>query len=344
MPTRGNTKRWGPPFEDRRDWPTYNETLVQRGEFYLELDFFFQWAAELERINQGKEGGRYEYPESFAQYLACVKIGRRFDYRGLEGFTRKLIQEVKPALAAHGMSRPHLDLLKAPDYSTLQRRITHAKLDPKTISLLQEGKEYYVALDSSGLRVTNRGEWLRRKYGHRGQKSRGWIRVHIGVTTQTDQTSGIRVTQEAVGDAKSGESLLRESANRAEDADAKLTKAYGDGGYDAKRMFNAAHERGVEPVFKIRSNASSNAHGSRERKRRVQEYQSLGYKDWAAHKRYGLRWKACEGKFSSVKRMFGDYATSHKWVNMQNEVRTRFLLHDALLAYTAKGLLPWNQP
>lgn len=40
--------------------------------------------------------------------------------------------------------------------------------------------------------------------------------------------------------------------------------------------------------------------------------------------------------------MFGDYATAHKWANMQTEVRGKFLLHDALLAYTAKRLLPWK--
>lgn len=289
MPGRGKQQRWGEPYQDRRDWRTYNETLVQRGEFFLELDFFFNWAAELERMNAGKEGGRYEYPDSFAQYLACVKIGRRFDYRGLEGFTRRLIEQVKPALAAQGMSPTQLDLLKAPDYSTLQRRITKAKLDPKTISLLEEGQEYYVALDSSGLRVTNRGEWLRRKYGHKGRKSRGWFRVHIDAIRQTGQTSGIRVTQEAVGDSKSGDSILRETANRADAANAQLTKAYGDGGYDTKRMFDTAAERGVEPVFKIRKTASGRAHGSPERKRRVHEYQSLGYRDWAGHKRYGLR-------------------------------------------------------
>jgi len=36
-------KRWGKPFVDNRDWSKHNEHLVQRGEFYLSLDFIAGW-------------------------------------------------------------------------------------------------------------------------------------------------------------------------------------------------------------------------------------------------------------------------------------------------------------
>ncbi|MGI0140728.1 MAG: hypothetical protein ACREBT_06255 [Thermoplasmata archaeon] len=43
--------RWGTPYRDHRDWPTYNESLVVRGEFYLDLAPFRSWDQELARMN-----------------------------------------------------------------------------------------------------------------------------------------------------------------------------------------------------------------------------------------------------------------------------------------------------
>jgi hypothetical protein len=331
----------------------YNETLVERGRFWISPEFFFEWAQELERMNAGKEGGRYQYPESFMLFLKCVRIGRGLDVRGLEGFCRQLIENVKPALAAHGMPASQTALLKAPDYSTIWRRTGKAKIDPEAISLLESDEDYDVALDSSGVKVTNRGEWKRRKYGpKRGQKdakgtkveggrSRGWVRVHVGVNAQTKQSTGVRVTQEAVGDAKSGQSILRQSSNRIRAAGARPRRAMGDGGYDARDVFNAARDKGFRSVFKVAKNASTKPKGSRERARRVREFQALGYRDWAGFLGYGDRW-CVEGKFSSTKRMFGEHLQSRTWPRMQDEARHKILLHDALLAWDRTKRGPWS--
>ena len=38
-PKREKGKRWGKKREDKRDWKKYNEELVVRGEFLLDLDW-----------------------------------------------------------------------------------------------------------------------------------------------------------------------------------------------------------------------------------------------------------------------------------------------------------------
>jgi hypothetical protein len=53
-----------------RDWEGYNEELVKRGLILLDLDFVAGWSRELKAMNEGKEGGRYRYPESFIKLLA----------------------------------------------------------------------------------------------------------------------------------------------------------------------------------------------------------------------------------------------------------------------------------
>jgi hypothetical protein len=83
-------KRWGKQFKDNRDWRKYNEQLVVRGEFYLDCDWVANWNKELEEMNEGKVGARYEYPDSFMHFLAVLH--QWIDFRGLEGVSRKLVK------------------------------------------------------------------------------------------------------------------------------------------------------------------------------------------------------------------------------------------------------------
>ena len=95
--------RWGKPYHDHRNWPEYNESLVLRGEFYLDLSPFRDWEKEREAMNWHKRGGQFLFPESFVRWLVIWK--QLVDYRGLEGVTRQLAQ--------FGL------IPLAPDYSTI---------------------------------------------------------------------------------------------------------------------------------------------------------------------------------------------------------------------------------
>jgi len=50
-----NDKRWGNKFVDKRNWESYNEELVMRGEFLLPIDMFGNWDEELDKMNEGKK-------------------------------------------------------------------------------------------------------------------------------------------------------------------------------------------------------------------------------------------------------------------------------------------------
>ncbi|MFP3133669.1 MAG: hypothetical protein RXR19_06240 [Nitrososphaeria archaeon] len=58
-----NNKMMGNKFIDKRNWVKYNEELVMRGEFLLPIDMFENWYEELDKINEGKKGRPYEFPE-----------------------------------------------------------------------------------------------------------------------------------------------------------------------------------------------------------------------------------------------------------------------------------------
>ena len=50
-------------YNDKRNWPRYDELLVLRGELYLSTDWMRSWDGELGMINGGKRGRLYDFPE-----------------------------------------------------------------------------------------------------------------------------------------------------------------------------------------------------------------------------------------------------------------------------------------
>ena len=99
-------KRWGKKFIDKRDWPSYNEKLVVRGEIYVSLDFLKSWDKDVRKLNKHKVGAPFWYPTSMMMFLAYLHLLLNIDYRGLEGFLRGLSKFVS---------------FDVPDYSTISR-------------------------------------------------------------------------------------------------------------------------------------------------------------------------------------------------------------------------------
>jgi hypothetical protein len=286
-------------YKDNRDWTLYNEKLVKRGEFYLSLEFIDSWDEELERMNKGKRGKPFEYPETFIHFSALWYHFFHLPYRQLEGALRHLSKFIPK--------------LKAADYSTLWHRIT--KL---VIELSANSREVIVAVDSTGIKVTNRGEWMRRKWWRKERK--GWIKVHIAVNVKTKKLLAIEVTDERVTDHEMLEPLLK---------DVDMKDALLDGAYDTEDAFEFFKRKGVDPPgIKIRKNASQK--GLSERAFAVREFQKLGYEKWKKKHGYGGRWTA-EGVFSAVKRCFGETVRATSVEGMMLEVRRKFLLYNMLL-------------
>lgn len=61
------------------DWPSYNRSLVRRGEILFEHDFLdLWWDGEIEEMNEKKKGRKYMYPDSLI--LLLVASGFTFTY------------------------------------------------------------------------------------------------------------------------------------------------------------------------------------------------------------------------------------------------------------------------
>jgi len=223
-------KRWG-HHEDKRDWTEYNETLVKRGEMYLSLGFLESWVKDLEAMNKGKVGALYKYSEPFMTFHGFIHIMLGVDYRGLEGFTRGLARLVP---------------IPVPDYSTLCRRVNALKLMITETLLDHTGENVVISLDSSGLKVSNRGEWIHVKW----KVHRGWIKVHTAVDEGGKQCVAIMVTDEAVGDQNMFTPVVRLAEGNIRGKGGRVVQVNADGIHDTRNNFDTLDGMGVTPGIK----------------------------------------------------------------------------------------------
>lgn len=291
---------------EKRNWKEYNEKLVRRGEFYISMDFLDNWEKELEEMNKGKKGRPYEYPNSFMFFLAFLHIAF-LPFRQLEGF---LI----------GLSK-YIPKLKAADYTTIFKRLKKMDIE---LPLQEIGNDVIVALDSTGMKVSSRGEWIR----HKWKVKKGWVKVHVAVDVKTKKLLALEITDERTGDGKMLKPLIRQTKRNSNGK--KIKAAYGDGAYDSRDNFNFLDKEEIEPIIKTRKNASTKAKGSSSRAKMVREMKEIGYEGWRDKYKYGQRWTT-ETFFSGVKRIFGETSKARSVEGIFQEVKLKFLFYNMLL-------------
>jgi len=285
----------------KRNWKKYNQSLVRRGEIMLSFDAMEQWSAELKEMNQGKEGHRFVYPETFMEALGYCHLYLHLPYRQTEGLIKSHLQEKA----------------KTPTYSAIWKRVN--KLDIKCSPKL--GKDIVIAIDSTGIKVADRGEWMRQKW----QKRRGFLKIHVAVDVKSKQITGLEITDDKSHDSKSFISLVEQSKKFG-----NVTKTLGDGAYDTKDNFSYCYyDNEILPAIKVRENSSINTDCYPRRKSVLAQLYNLDL--WKIMVSYGDRW-IVEGVFSAFKRMFGEHVISHKRKNMIHELKMKVCLYNKMIA------------
>jgi IS5 family transposase len=279
---------------------------VKRGEILLDLRILDRWDSELERMNDRKEGGRFVYPDVFVELLGYVHLLFHLPYRQTEGFLKAL--------------RRFDSRIEVPDYSTIDRRVNRleVKVDEEDY-----GNDLVIAVDASGVKVSNRGDWMRRKWRTR----RGYLKIHIAVDVKRKRILALEVTDEKVGDERMLQPLVEEASRKG-----KIAKMIGDGAYDTKSNFRYLDANGIEPVIKVRRDASSKAGGCVPRKLVAEEY-LRNPEGWKRRHGYGQRWMV-ETVFSTFKRTFGEYVSAKTMRNMANEIMLKASLYNLLTTLT----------
>jgi transposase len=293
------------------NWSEYNESLVRRGEMLFDDGFLQNWRAELKKMNKGKEGANYRYPNSLILLLTTVHA-YLLPYRQLEGFLRMMSVHIKRLQEI------------VPDFTTIWWRVVKMKinLDPK-VNLGRDG--IVIAVDSTGIKVTNRGEWIIDKWKNK-RKRKGFIKIHVAVDIKTKKIVSMSVTKEDVHDGK----ILKELVGDVISKNNNIQKVLADGAYDSKDNFKYLDGLKITPAIKVRKNSSikNNTNCTPRKLSVIQQLDDL--KRWKKKHGYGMRWMA-ESAFSSIKRTFGEHVSSVKWNSIVNELMLKASIYNLFM-------------
>src|SRR3954467_13614990 len=133
-------------------WSAYNQSLVRRGEILLGFDVINNWDTELKEMNKDKIGEPFHYPDTFLLLLGYAKAYFHLPYRQTEGIAQGHAKGKVPSI---------------PDYITINRRINKlnikvedADADDTTTTVKESTNDNHIiiAIDSTGIKVTNRGQ------------------------------------------------------------------------------------------------------------------------------------------------------------------------------------------
>ena len=300
------------------NWNKYNESLVKRGEVLLDFDVIDNWDKELEEMNKDKEGRKFVYPDSFIKLLGYMRVYFHLPYRQTEGIVRAHAANTLPSI---------------PDYSRICRRINRLIIkinddndDVNNNSSLQHDDYFIIAIDSTGIKVSNRGEWIR----HKWNVKRGYLKIHVAVDIKKKRILSLIVTSEQVHDGKVLPQLIDDITIKQNKA---IDTAIMDGSYDSNKNFQLLSFKGIQPAIKVRKNSRCKKTNHYLRNKNVQ-LQKTNMKQWKDSVSYGQRW-IVETVFSCIKRLFGEYVTAIRFENMIKEIILKASLYNWFQSITA---------
>jgi hypothetical protein len=121
------------------DWPSYNRSLVQRGEILFSYDFLDIWDSEIELMNKNKKGKPFVFPNSFILVIGYIRYSFHLPYRQTEGI-----------INATGKSLP----ADPPSYGHICKRINKLNIDINDHDRKDDDdddKYIIIAVDSTGI-------------------------------------------------------------------------------------------------------------------------------------------------------------------------------------------------
>ncbi len=125
---------------------TATNVTVRRGELIAAMSWLASQRIELREMNRLKRGRPYRYPRSLVRYFRLQRDVWHLSLKAAQG-----------ALRALGSA---LDF-EAPDFTTPWKRLVNEGTE---LVVPPRYETHVLAIDSAGIKVTERGEWFRDKW------------------------------------------------------------------------------------------------------------------------------------------------------------------------------------
>ncbi len=143
-------------------WSIYNRSLVRRGKILIGFNVINNWNTDL------KERNKYKVGSHFISNAFLLLLGYAKAYFHLPcGQTVELYKDMLKEISY------------IPDFTIINRRIIVGYQDKKTTDSKKVKDEYIIiAIDSTGIKVTNRGQWMQDKLDVSKNK-KGYLKIHV---------------------------------------------------------------------------------------------------------------------------------------------------------------------
>ncbi|MDN5847988.1 MAG: IS5 family transposase [Candidatus Nitrosocosmicus sp.] len=295
------------------DWSSYNRSSVQRGEILFSYDILDTWGSELEKMNECKKGKPFVFPNSFILAIGYIRYFFHLPYRQTEG----IIKVTGKGLHAN----PH-------SYGHICKRINKLNIEIKGDKTVVDDDNKYIiiAVDSTGIKVTNRGQWMDKKWDTQNRK--GYLKIHAAVNGKTkEKVHDGRILKKLVNhvldDSKNKNKKIRNKNRNGK----KIKSVLADRAHDTNRNLGYLEQRGILPGIKVRKNSIISIRNNRLRNKEVLQQTKEDLLKWKKKRKYGHRWMT-ETDFSTIKRMFGEYVSATKFDNMVKEMMITVSLYN----------------
>ena len=274
------------------NWPAYDASLRQRGSLtvWFTDEAIAAWAAE-PRMTRG---GQARYSPLAILTALTLRAVFRLAYRQAEGLIGSLVGLLG------------LDL-RVPDHTTLSRRA--ATLDvpqPGSASADAGSEPLHLLVDSTGLKLCGKGEWLLEKHGTATRRS--WRMLHLGVDANTGRIVAATLTAKDMDDASQVGPLLDQVAGA-------VVLVTGDGGYDRNCVYDSVAQRHPDAAVVVSPRANAVPSDTAEtaptqRDCHVQHIAEHGRMAWQRASGYNKRARV-EAAMSRWKQVIGDELRAH---------------------------------
>lgn len=310
-------------YVDTRNWKEYEKDLLERKRKVVKFFFTKPTKKELEEeilgMNKKKRGRKYEIPDSVLTFFHFMKSCFRIDDRILTMKLSLFLYEIT------GIEREF-------DHSAIVKRRQNMTFDipfaitPEKIN----GKTIYG--DGVCLRLGRGGYYRSKRY----KTNVDFVKVVVF----TDDKG--KVLDFVIGDEHDAEvNMIREKMP--EILESKPGMFNYDGSAASHDIISALVQNGIQPVIpassaSIKSNANAPPDESCIRKKSKEELiwnkyvgEQQNYEEWKAKTKYPMRWVFSEGRFSNLKRMFGEEVLTRTQKAIHDEVCIKMMTLDGVL-------------
>lgn len=286
-----------------KNWKEYNEGLKNRGNITLWVDAELEqnWRANSQKNKKEKY---CIYSQAFIKMLLVLKNVYHLPYRQCIGFFEGILELLA------------LDI-PIPCYTTVCRRAKKIRVNLNS-KKRKENEPIHIAFDATGLKIYGEGEWKMRIHGK--SKRRKWVKLTIGVDTETGEILCQKLTDQNTHESEHFEELLNT-------VEGNIDTVYADGAYDQNRCYEAVEKLGAKPLFNTRKDAKIKTDPTgtplnSPRNKNLIDINEQGEKQWKKSSGYHKR-SLSENTFFRFKTIFGPKLYSRNFLSQETETQVK---------------------